>query len=122
MRLKTKYGSPQLETRQTGAVIQYKGAGPGAPSLEEMRARVNPQAETVIRKFGNARELARVLKAAFPDEPRFHYDYSAIYRWMYPVEVGGTGGEIPTAALKAVLRAARFAGILLTPKDIYPKI
>lgn len=75
------------------------------------------QAEAIIRRFGGPRDLARALAAV--GAPR---DPSAIYRWTYPRDQGGTGGLIPTSAVKDVKRAARFAGIELRPEDWDPPI
>jgi len=68
------------------------------------------QANRIIAKFGNARNLAKLLKM----EP------SAVYKWTYPVERGGTGGLVPAASLRKVMRQADLAGIELTQYDLDP--
>lgn len=104
------------ETYTRGDKIHFKGMR-GRKTEEQRRALVYPQAENIIKKFGGARELAKVLKDMGGD----YWNPSSIYRWTYPVEVGGTGGEIPTHAMKTVIKAARYAGILITLEDLYPK-
>jgi hypothetical protein len=117
---KIKYQTPAPKFRLSGGIYYEIGGRAGTRTLEEKRALfTHPQAENIIRKFGGAREMARVLKEIFPED---HYNPSSIYRWTYPKEAGGTGGEIPTAALKMVVKAARIAGILLTPQDLFPKV
>lgn len=93
----------------------------GNISEAEKRARIYPQAENIIRKFGGPRELARILKAV-SENPKDHITPATIYRWMYPRERGGQGGEIPLKSLQIVLRAARLAGVMLSTQDIYPHI
>lgn len=109
------------ETKLNSGKRQIVGGTRGHMSLEERRALLYPQAESIINKFGGARNLARTLKEC-SDNPEDHYNPSTIYRWMYPVEMGGTGGEIPVHALKTILRCARLAGIMLSTKDIYPHV
>lgn len=75
------------------------------------------QAEAIIRRFGGPMALASALaKAGTPRTP------SAIYRWTYPKERGGSGGLVPTGAVMDVKRAATYAGITLRPEDWDPPI
>lgn len=115
--MRSKYIKPQPETYKRGSKVHVKGASKAnnRPKL------ICPQAQSLISKFGGPRELARVLKAA-SDDPKDHYNPSTIYRWLYPVEKGGTGGNIPGPALTAILKVARLAGVILTTKDIYPHL
>lgn len=115
---KIKYQTKMPETYKRGAKTHYRGQKAGPKSVAEKRALIYPQAENVIRKFGGARELARVLKDMGGD----YWNPSTIYRWTYPIDAGGTGGEIPTRAIKTIVRAARYAGIMLTLEDLYPNI
>ena len=69
------------------------------------------QAGRVIRRFGGVRRLAMATAI----------HYSAIYRWVYPKDAGGTGGHIPAAALGRVLAAARHEGIFLAAEDLDPR-
>jgi hypothetical protein len=118
---KGKYLKPMPETRLSGNKIYVKDGGCGPMSTAQKQALLCPQAQNIIAKFGGARELARVLKEASEDS-RDHYNPSTIYRWTYPKSEGGTGGEIPTAALKTIVKVARLAGVLLTPEDLYPHL
>lgn len=77
---------------------------------------LNSQAERVIRKFGGAKNLSRILLSL--GRPR---DPATIYRWTYPKEIGGTDGLIPTAAWPDLLMAARQEGIILTSEEIDPR-
>lgn len=119
---KTKHKSkiPEQTIRSDGE-IRFKDGKHGPRSEEERRKYVYPQAEGIVRKFGGARELARIIKYMMPD-PKDHWNASSIYRWTYPIEAGGTGGEIPVRAIKTVLMAARYAGIVLTIDDLYPNL
>lgn len=116
--MRSKYTKPDVTVYRRGADVHIKGTKKGPKNHEEMLERVNGQAQSLITKFGGPRELARILKET--SGPEFHYAPSTIYRWMYPREVGGTGGEIPTAALKRIKQIARIAGVILTAADIYP--
>lgn len=113
-----KHIRPATATRRNGRTVSIVGGKPGPRTREAQQLLLHPQAETVINKFGGARELARAIKELFPEDC---YNPSSIYRWMYPVSAGGTGGEIPAPALKKVIKAARYMGILLTPEDLYPQ-
>lgn len=73
---------------------------------------MNNQAERIIAKFGNARQLAAALA-----EVGAGRDPTAVYKWTYPREKGGTGGYIPAAAVDDVKRAAERRGVQLTGKD-----
>lgn len=93
----------------------------GISKADAKLALVYPQAANIIAKFGGASELCRMVNMVLrPDE--VPWAPSTIYRWTYPVEAQGTGGEIPTRKIKTVLRAARLAGILITIEDLYPKL
>lgn len=75
------------------------------------------QAEAIIRRFGGPRDLARALaKVGAPRDP------STIYRWTYPRSQGGTGGLIPTSAIKDIKRAAMITGVVLRPEDWDPPL
>ncbi len=87
---------------------------------EEKRSRVQPQAMNIIDKFGSAAELCRAIKFSNPE--KYHLNESSVYRWMYARDKGGTGGEIPSSNMRAVLRAARYSGIILTVDDLYPDL
>jgi hypothetical protein len=120
---KTKYKSniPETKVFSNGNIVFMDGlCGPRTP--EEKMSYIYPQAEGIIRKFGGAGKLAKVLIAMNPEDPNFHWNRSSILRWTYPKAVGGTGGEIPTQALKTVVKAARFAGIVLTLEDLFPNL
>lgn len=116
-----KYRVETPEQYRAGNEVRVKGGGSGPKTAAAKMALLKPQAQFIIDKFGGARELARVLKE-FSDNPEHHFAPSTIYRWMYPKDVGGQGGEIPARHIKLIIRAARFAGILLTDKDIYPHL
>jgi len=94
--------------------------GIGRTEACKIFAKYNPQAVQVIFKFGNARKLADAIKECCPESE--HYNPATIYRWTYPKEAGGTGGVIPAPALKTVIKAARYAGVMLTPEDLTPKL
>ena len=72
------------------------------------------QAARVIALFGNAGKLSKALQRAGITRHR-----SAIFRWMRPKHLGGTGGRIPSSALDGVMAAARLEGVLITPDLLY---
>jgi len=74
-------------------------------------------AERVIKKFGNAYRMSEATKLL--GNPKLYRSPSVIFRWTYPKEKGGTGGNIPSSAIKAVKAAARIAGVLLLPEDFF---
>jgi len=45
-------------------------------------------------------------------------DPSEVYRWVKPKERGGTGGLVPAHWQRAVLDAAKKAGVKLKPEDL----
>lgn len=114
---KRKYGKPQLDTHARGGIVRVRNR-PGRRPKEIRDALIVPQAQTIIEKFGGVPNLVRALNAVRPQG----YNPSSVYRWNYPVNKKGTGGEIPTRALKDVVRAARMEGILLTSEDLYPHL
>ncbi len=119
---KAKYRHEVPETYYSSSDgIRYKGTGPGRKTAAEKLSYIKPQAQNIIDKFGGARELARVL-VAMSDDPNHHFSPSTIYRWMHPQSVGGSGGEIPSRHIKLILRAARFAGILIAENEVYPHL
>lgn len=115
----SKYLKPIPATRMIKGRPNIVGGRAGPRTAEDRRKLCHPQAQSVVAKFGGPRELARTLKAC-SDDPKDHLHPSTIYRWMYPKEVGGSGGEIPTPALQLILKVARLAGVILSTDDIYP--
>jgi hypothetical protein len=69
------------------------------------------QAQRIIRKFGGARRLARLLE----------FEASRVYKWTYPRERGGTDGLIPAAVVPRVQTLAELEKITLTESDWAPK-
>ena len=88
-----------------------------------MAAKNQRQADRIIDKFGGPRRLHEALKLLAETEgtPEVRRDVSQIYRWTYPKSKGGTDGVVPTSAQRAVGRAARLKGIILTPADWFGK-
>lgn len=112
---------PTIKVRGWNGSKQVIGGGAGPKTAEDRRQLLCPQAQSVVAKFGGPRELARIFKEC-SDDPNDHYNPSTIYRWMYPKEAGGCGGELPLAALQLIMRVARLAGVILTTADIYPHL
>lgn len=75
------------------------------------------QAERIIEKFGGVYALAKMLKECDPNTALVP---SSIYRWTYSKEKLGTGGIVPTAAIPAIIKAARMNGIYLHVNDFFP--
>ncbi len=91
--------------------------GDFGPAIEPPRStRERSQAESVIDKFGGARQLKEALELA-----GYPINIVTIYRWTYPRDQKGCGGFIPVAAWPAILDAARFSGVLLTADQFDPR-
>ena len=69
------------------------------------------QAQKIIDKFGGVPRLAVALGC----------DVSAIYKWNYPKEKGGTDGLVPSSTMPEVLKAADVLGIEFTHEDLDPR-
>lgn len=69
------------------------------------------QAEKIIAKFGGPAKIAAALEC----------DVSAVYKWTYPKDKGGTDGLIPSSSMPIVLHAADVMGIDITPQDLDPR-
>ncbi|WP_170138988.1 hypothetical protein [Rhodoplanes serenus] len=66
-------------------------------------------ARSVIEKLGGVQAVASMTGKHI----------SRIYRWMYPVERGGTGGLIPTQQQPILLDEARARDLDLKPEDFF---
>ena len=60
-------------------------------------------AALIIKLFGGVKSLANAINK----------DPATIYRWTYPKNKGGTGGLIPSAALRKITEAAQHLNISL---------
>lgn len=89
---------------------------PDRVPLPEIEILPVTQAERVIRKFGGAARLARLLKAVGAP-----LSTSTVFRWLYE-KPKGTGGTIPSRNWEWVFKAARYEGVVITPEDIDPRI
>lgn len=117
---KTKRMRNRPELRLVCGKFQVRKSGAGPKPKAEKMSYIYPQAENLIRKFGGPRKLVETIKAICTD-PNEHLTYSSVYRWLYPKEAGGTGGEVPLQSLKVLLRIARRAGVDLKHDDVYPR-
>ena len=66
-------------------------------------------AQTLIDKLGGIDAVANATGV----------DKSRVYRWTYPQERGGTGGDIPRKHWSNLIIAARNKGIELTHSDFF---
>lgn len=82
---------------------------------------VSTQAGRVIAKFGGANKLAKAIERLRNVVRKGRRNSSSVYRWLYPVEKGGTGGRIPNKSLAIVIAVARYEGVLLTAQDLDPR-
>lgn len=73
------------------------------------------QAERIYAKFGGVPQLFHSMQRAGVKR-----SLPSIYRWNYPRSHGGSDGIIPTAAWSAIMKAARFEGIIIGPEDLFP--
>ena len=78
-----------------------------AAPFEETMQHLNP-AEYVIRKFGGVRKAAKAIGR----------DPGAVSKWRQPKEKRGSGGSIPSAAQRAILKAAAELGLDITADDL----
>lgn len=69
-------------------------------------------AERVINKLGGARAVAGMLGMTT----------QAIYRWMKPIDEGGSGGLIPMKRQLELMVAAHQRGLELSHEDFYPSL
>lgn len=72
------------------------------------------QAARVLARFKDISTLARDIG----------YDRSQLHRWRYPEAPHpkrGTGGVIPSRAMRRILAIARASGVLLTEDDLRPR-
>lgn len=67
-------------------------------------------ARTVIERFGGEAKVAEVTGASM----------TAPYRWTYPRDRGGTGGNIPQKHHRALLEYAKQNDIELSAEDLLP--
>jgi len=68
-------------------------------------------AEQVIKKCGGVARTAEITKRT----------ESAVYRWTYPKEKGGTGGIVPVDAQHAIMAAARDGKVEVTADDFFAR-
>lgn len=66
-------------------------------------------AERIIEKCGGAATVAEWLGI----------DPSAVHRWKYPRDRGGTGGVVPSAHQQTLLDRARQNSVALSPDDFF---
>jgi len=60
-------------------------------------------ANFIIQQFGGVKRLANAINK----------DPATVYRWTYPKSKNGTGGLVPSSALKSIYEAAKLLGIAL---------
>jgi len=68
------------------------------------------QAKRIIRKFGGARRLAKLLG----------YEPSRVYKWTYPRDKGGTDGLVPAAVVPKIQALADLEKVSLSDSDWAP--
>lgn len=95
-------------------------------------------AAIVIHKFGGVRRMAEALDrlhmhSGVETDKRYRRRYAAINTWQKPIKYDengkrlrnrpkGTDGIIPYQMWNAILRAARYEGILLRFEDFFPEL
>lgn len=67
-------------------------------------------AHRILNKFGGPTGFLKLAKRVCPE---YVIHKSTVYRWLWPKDLGGTGGVIPGPALRDILILARYDGILL---------
>lgn len=80
---------------------------------ERPRKRWLCPAATVIRKFSTGNEAGASLLAR-----ELRLNKSSVYRWMYDISDGGTGGIVPAEYHRPLLRVAKHLGVGLSADDI----
>lgn len=68
-------------------------------------------AETVIAKCGGVARTAEITQRT----------QSAVYRWTYPKDRGGTGGTVPVDAQQLIMAAARAGVVDISAEDFFAK-
>jgi hypothetical protein len=66
-------------------------------------------ASRIIKLLGGERAVAKVAGTTV----------TCPYRWQYPRENGGAGGQIPARHIPALIRYAKTLGIELSPNDFF---
>lgn len=73
--------------------------------------KLRTQADRVLARWGcTPPQMAAILG----------YAPSTVYRWTYSTAEGGTGGLVPTAALRQLSELARAHGVLMRDEDFNP--
>ena len=82
---------------------------------------ISPQMDILIRKFGSQRALASALQLVAPDYPEISASFNAVSNWRRPyASHAGTGGQVPSYCVRALLHTARLHGVVLTHEDLIP--
>ena len=68
-------------------------------------------AKRVITKLGGPRAVSGMLAMST----------QGVYKWMWPMDKGGTGGLIPHRRQIELMVAAKQRGIILSKDDFFPK-
>lgn len=68
-------------------------------------------AKRVIKKLGGPTAVAGMLAMS----------RQGVYKWMWAMNKGGTGGLIPARRQLELMVAAKQRGIILTKDDFFPK-
>lgn len=66
-------------------------------------------AANIIEKCGGVSKTAKLIGAT----------ENWVYRWRLPKEKGGTGGEVPAPAQRALIRLAREGRVDVKPEDFF---
>jgi hypothetical protein len=66
-------------------------------------------ARTIIGTLGGPEKVAQITGR----------HVSRVYRWMYPIERGGTGGVIPHGEARKMLAHAVAEGLPIAPSDFF---
>lgn len=80
----------------------------GIMATKREKTRLDP-AKSVIAKAGGAALVARITGKT----------RSTVYRWMWRIEDGGTGGIIPADDQQVILTYAIEHGIRIKPSDFF---
>lgn len=83
---------------------------------------------SVVNKFGGIPAFVKALRALYEvsgdaRDLRYRRSRYAVMRWGRPRGVNhGLDGMIPHQLWPGILRAARYAGVVLTPQDFVPEL
>ena len=119
----------KLDKQQKGELIQTCYAVRQARKRDKLygTGATFKMAARIFEKFGGIWEVVTALENLYTysgDERDKEYarSYNTVRHWRKPRAQGGSDGMIPPHLWQAIMRAARYQGIVLTAEDFLPEL